>query len=297
MEKNVRSQLLEAQQRARGERGTYAGFDILNEAIDMALQSSDLELIKALARVRDAAQYRVGDVRVQNRLDNIWSIANLAIENSAAPAEGWPAILADLERDAKQPLGTGTSEALRVAATRARDALRVGGIFPVKGLIYQALDEALAGQGGIGSEVVSLAERHEPGSGDSTSHTARNCGTELACTVDRGSSAPLPHPSPVANTSETQMNEREQFVEHMLKTMVDRFLAWPLPKDFAPDCGISFDGRKDDEWNKNKTWPVGTNLFTAEQALAMFKYALRGDDFDGFMAAMNKPLVAGDGKP
>jgi hypothetical protein len=45
--------------------------------------------------------------------------------------------------------------------------------------------------------------------------------------------------------------------------MVDRFLSWPLPKDFAPDCGISFDGRKDDEPNKNKTWPVGTNLLTA----------------------------------
>ncbi len=52
--------------------------------------------------------------------------------------------------------------------------------------------------------------------------------------------------------------------------MVDRFLCWKLPEDFAPDCGISFDGRKDDEWNKNKTWPVGTNLLTAEQARQMF---------------------------
>lgn len=58
--------------------------------------------------------------------------------------------------------------------------------------------------------------------------------------------------------------------------MVDRFLCWPLPKTFAPDCGISFDGRKDDEWNKNKnkTWPVGTNLFTADEARAMFEHAL-----------------------
>ena len=58
--------------------------------------------------------------------------------------------------------------------------------------------------------------------------------------------------------------------------MVDRFLAWPLPKDFAPDCGISFDGRKDDEWNKGKTWPVGTNLLTADQARAMLEYVLGG---------------------
>src|SRR5574338_369983 len=56
--------------------------------------------------------------------------------------------------------------------------------------------------------------------------------------------------------------------------MVDRFLTWPLPKDFAPDCGISFDGRKDDEWNKNKTWPIGTNLFTADEARAMILHLL-----------------------
>jgi len=60
----------------------------------------------------------------------------------------------------------------------------------------------------------------------------------------------------------------------IIKGAVDRFLAWPLPRDFAPDCGISFDGRKDDEWNKNKTWPIGTNLFTADQAKAMFKHCL-----------------------
>lgn len=56
--------------------------------------------------------------------------------------------------------------------------------------------------------------------------------------------------------------------------MVSRFLGWQLPKDFNPDCGISFDGRKDDEWNKNKTWPVGTNLLTADQARAMLEYIL-----------------------
>lgn len=56
--------------------------------------------------------------------------------------------------------------------------------------------------------------------------------------------------------------------------MVNRFLGWKLPADFHPDCGISFDGRKDDEWNKNKTWPIGTNLLTQEQAKAMFLYCL-----------------------
>jgi hypothetical protein len=56
--------------------------------------------------------------------------------------------------------------------------------------------------------------------------------------------------------------------------MVSRFLGWKLPSDFAPDCGISFDGRKDDEWNKNLTWPIGTNLFTANQAKAMLEHVL-----------------------
>ena len=56
--------------------------------------------------------------------------------------------------------------------------------------------------------------------------------------------------------------------------MVDRFLSWALPKDFAPDCGINFDGRKDDEFNKNKQWPIGTNLFTATQAREMLEHAL-----------------------
>lgn len=56
--------------------------------------------------------------------------------------------------------------------------------------------------------------------------------------------------------------------------MVNRFLGWRLPKDFWPDCGISFDGRKDDKWNKNKTWPIGTNLFTADQAKAMLEHVL-----------------------
>lgn len=57
---------------------------------------------------------------------------------------------------------------------------------------------------------------------------------------------------------------------------VNKFLCWKLPKDFSPDCGISFDGRQDDDWNKNKTWPTGTNILTAEQARAMFEHCFAG---------------------
>lgn len=55
---------------------------------------------------------------------------------------------------------------------------------------------------------------------------------------------------------------------------VDRFLAWKLPLDFAPDCGISFDGRGKDARGYDKGWPIGTNLLTAEQARAMFEHCL-----------------------
>lgn len=60
-----------------------------------------------------------------------------------------------------------------------------------------------------------------------------------------------------------------------IDVMVDRFLGWELPKDFAPDGGISFKR----EFNEHtefpmKHEPVGTNLLTADQAKAMLKYVL-----------------------
>ncbi len=56
--------------------------------------------------------------------------------------------------------------------------------------------------------------------------------------------------------------------------MVNKFLGWRLPKDFCPDGGISFDGRKGDEFNKNLSWPIGTNLLTADQAREMILFLL-----------------------
>ncbi|CAJ0705893.1 hypothetical protein [Ralstonia holmesii] len=54
-----------------------------------------------------------------------------------------------------------------------------------------------------------------------------------------------------------------------IKAMVDRFLGWRLPEDFGPDCGISFMAL-----GHPNGWPVGTNLFTAVQAEAMFRHAM-----------------------
>jgi hypothetical protein len=49
--------------------------------------------------------------------------------------------------------------------------------------------------------------------------------------------------------------------------LVDRFLCWTLPKDFGPDGGIAFRAP-----THPNSWPVGTNLFTAAQARAMFEH-------------------------
>lgn len=55
------------------------------------------------------------------------------------------------------------------------------------------------------------------------------------------------------------------------KDMVNRFLGWPLPRDFHPDAGISFKPAygPDSPW-----WPTGTNLLHAGQAKAMLEHVL-----------------------
>jgi hypothetical protein len=62
--------------------------------------------------------------------------------------------------------------------------------------------------------------------------------------------------------------------EDQIKHMVDRFLSWPLPKDFAPDNGIS---AKRPNYSPDVEWtPSGTNLFDAQQATEMVRYMLQG---------------------
>lgn len=59
-----------------------------------------------------------------------------------------------------------------------------------------------------------------------------------------------------------------------IEKMIDNFLSWKLPDDFYPDGGISFNklGYRN---NKHCTFhPIGTNLFTASQAKAMFEHCL-----------------------
>lgn len=57
--------------------------------------------------------------------------------------------------------------------------------------------------------------------------------------------------------------------------MVNRFLCWKLPDDFAPDAGVSFTpGPHQSPGNLH--WPIGTNLLTAVQAREMFEHCLAG---------------------
>jgi hypothetical protein len=57
-----------------------------------------------------------------------------------------------------------------------------------------------------------------------------------------------------------------------VKQMVDRFLGWKLPDTFYPDCYVIFDRERA---QANGSWPVGTNLLTADEARAMFEHVLR----------------------
>ena len=63
-----------------------------------------------------------------------------------------------------------------------------------------------------------------------------------------------------------------------IKHMVDRFLGWHLPENFQPDAGINFKAEYNVAFNAargvppERHQPVGTNLFTAEQAEAMVRY-------------------------
>lgn len=63
--------------------------------------------------------------------------------------------------------------------------------------------------------------------------------------------------------------------DDLVKEMANRFLCWKLPKDFAPDAGISFKA----EYNEGTPWPArheptGTNLFHAGQADEMVRHML-----------------------
>lgn len=75
----------------------------------------------------------------------------------------------------------------------------------------------------------------------------------------------------------TKKLETRSMTDAQIKHMVEQFLRWKLPEDFAPDCGISFKR----EYNENTSFPMkheptGTNLFDYNQATAMVRHMLEG---------------------
>lgn len=64
--------------------------------------------------------------------------------------------------------------------------------------------------------------------------------------------------------------------EAQIKHMVDRFLRWRLPKDFAPDAGITY-VRPNYPPEVDAT-PAGTNLLDARQATEMVRFMVDGLD-------------------
>jgi len=68
--------------------------------------------------------------------------------------------------------------------------------------------------------------------------------------------------------------------DEQIRDMVDRFLGWKLPRDFAPDAGISFQPTKPYEVDEfgNSWWPIGTNLLHAGQAEEMIRHLLDIED-------------------
>ena len=68
------------------------------------------------------------------------------------------------------------------------------------------------------------------------------------------------------------MNEKTP-IETLKQQMVDNFLGWRIPRDFCPDNGVSFNPDKCVSFGG---MPIGSNLFTYEQAREMVDFMLTG---------------------
>jgi hypothetical protein len=66
----------------------------------------------------------------------------------------------------------------------------------------------------------------------------------------------------------------DQIEDDRRRRMANRFLMWRLPETFGPDCFVRFDREKA---KANQSWPVGTNLLTADEARAMIDHMLAED--------------------
>ena len=84
--------------------------------------------------------------------------------------------------------------------------------------------------------------------------------------------------TPAALTPEPPSEkETPKMTDEQIKHMVNRFLGWKLPENFAPDAGISFKATFNDGTPyQMKHNPSGTNLFDATQAEEMVRFMVDG---------------------
>lgn len=85
--------------------------------------------------------------------------------------------------------------------------------------------------------------------------------------------------------------DKDKFIEELIKNAVNKFLGWKLPDDFNPDGGISF--KK--EFNEHtehpmKNEPVGTHLFSAQQAEEMIRYILKDSLSHAYSQGLKKVM-------
>lgn len=89
----------------------------------------------------------------------------------------------------------------------------------------------------------------------------------------KGLTAPRITPADIeANIAAEYYFTAEQAVSGFNSAMVDRFLGWKLPNDFAPDAGISLNRTYVDNFGM----PTGTNLLHAGQAKEMLQHVVGG---------------------
>lgn len=85
----------------------------------------------------------------------------------------------------------------------------------------------------------------------------------------------------LADAIERGAHKGNNMTDEQIKQITERFLAWCLPDDFSPDAGISFKPSYDVEPMRSRHWPVGTNLFSYNQAEAMVRHMLEGFSENG----------------
>ena len=67
-----------------------------------------------------------------------------------------------------------------------------------------------------------------------------------------------------------------EVTDAQIKHMVDRFLNWRLPEPWAPDNGVSYTRPNYAHAPADHDWPMGTNLFDADQAETMVRHMIEG---------------------